>query len=69
MKGLFNAKRTVNMVSDLQRVSEATARIQEMMDLVMNYVDDVIVSINFLYMYVHKIACFRKGNANSFTDM
>ncbi|XP_014673026.1 PREDICTED: eukaryotic translation initiation factor 3 subunit F-like [Priapulus caudatus] len=41
-KGKYNVKRTVNMVSDLQRVTEASSHIQEMMDTVISYVDDVI---------------------------
>ena len=43
-RGRFNKQRQVNMVSDLQQVSTSCLQLQDMLQTVIAYVDDVIVS-------------------------
>ena len=43
-RGRFNKQRQVSMVSDLQQVSTSCLQLQDMLQTVIAYVDDVIVS-------------------------
>ena len=43
--GKYNPKRTVSLANDVHQVASLCARLQDMLSAVMQYVDDVIVSV------------------------
>ena len=43
IRGLSSSRRTMDMMSDLQHVAKATGKLQDMLDIVLGYVDDVVV--------------------------
>ena len=45
IRGVSSNRRTMDMMSDLQYVAKATGKLQDMLDIVLNYVDDVMVSV------------------------
>ncbi|XP_072049778.1 eukaryotic translation initiation factor 3 subunit F-like [Amphiura filiformis] len=42
IRGVNSSRRTMDILSDLQHVAKATGKLQDMLDIVLSYVDDVV---------------------------
>lgn len=66
--------RSKGLTSDLSQVAGSAARIQDMLSTVLEYIEDVLVSLTFFYisilviyqMLLSKAACSERHNVNKY---
>lgn len=53
IRGKSSGERNIALIDDLSYVSKAANKLQDLLDVVLNYVDEVIVSIQYQVLMSH----------------